>query len=54
MTDFLGNFFSSLKQNVPYLKERNITSEVMLGVSMHLVIIVCFIILFYLLVRNYM
>jgi hypothetical protein len=54
MTGSLGNFLSSLKQNIPYLKDRNISSEVMLGVSMHLFLIVCFLALFGLLVMKFM
>lgn len=54
MAGFLGNFLSGLKQNIPYLKDHNVSSEVMLGVSMHLLVIVCFIFLFYLLVRQFM
>jgi hypothetical protein len=54
MADFLGNFLSSVIQNVPYLKDRNISPEVMLGVSMHLLLIVCFIGLFGLLVMKFM
>jgi len=54
MADFLGNFLSTLKQNIPYLKDRNVSSEVMLGILMHLFLILCFIALFYLLVRKFM
>mgnify|MGYP000993596487 CR=1 FL=1 len=54
MADFLGNFLSGIKQNVPYLKDHDISSEVMLGVLMHLFLIICFIALFYMLVRKFM
>lgn len=54
MADFLGNFLSTLKQNVPYLKDHDVSSEVILGVLMHLFLILCFIALFYLLVRKFM
>jgi hypothetical protein len=54
MADFLGNFLSDLKQNVPYLKDRDVSSETMFGILMHLFLVVCFITLFYLLVRKFM
>jgi hypothetical protein len=54
MADFLGNFLSGLIQNIPYLRDRNISPEVMLGLSMHLLLIVCFIGLFGLLVMKFM
>lgn len=54
MADFLGNFLSDLKQNIPYLKDRDANSEVMLGVVMHLFLVICFIGLFGLLVMKFM
>lgn len=54
MADFLGNFLSGLIQNIPYLKDRNVSPEVVLGVSMHLLLIACFIGLFGLLVMKFM
>lgn len=40
MADFLGNFLSALKQNIPYLKDRDVNSEIMLGILMHLFLVV--------------
>jgi len=54
MADFLGNFLSSIKKNIPYLKDHDISSEVMLGVLMHLFLVICIIILLYLLARTFM
>jgi len=54
MADFTGNLLSTLKENIPYFKDHDISSEVMLGALMHLFLIICFIILFYLLVRKFM
>jgi len=54
MADFLGNFLSNMKQNIPYLKDHDVSSEVIVGALMHLFLILCFIILFYLLVRKFM
>ncbi|KAF5048879.1 hypothetical protein DSECCO2_445550 [anaerobic digester metagenome] len=54
MADFLGNFLSALKQNIPYLKDRDVNSEIMLGILMHLFLVVCFIGLFGLLVMKFM
>jgi len=54
MTDSIGNLLSTLKQNIPYFKDHEVSSEVMLGALMHLFLILCFIVLFYLLVRKFM
>jgi hypothetical protein len=54
MADFLGNFLSTIKRNVPYLKDHDVSSEVMLGVLMHLFLVICIIILLYLLARTFM
>jgi len=54
MTDSIGNLLSTLKQNIPYFKDHDVSSEVMLGALMHLFLILCFIVLFYLLVRKFM
>ncbi len=54
MAGFLGNFLSGLRQNIPYLKDHDVSSEVVIGIFMHLFIFLCFIILFYLLVRKFM
>jgi len=54
MADFTGNLLSTLKKNIPYFKDHDISSEVMLGALMHLFLILCFIVLFYLLVRKFM
>lgn len=44
---------SDLKENIPYLKDHKVNSEVILGILLHLFLFLCFIILFYLLVRKY-
>lgn len=54
MAESTGNLLSTLKQNIPYFKDHDISSEVMLGALMHLFLIICFIVLFYLLVRKFM
>jgi hypothetical protein len=54
MAGFLGNFLSGLKQNIPYLKDHDISSEVAIGIILHLFIFLSFITLFYLLVRKFM
>jgi len=54
MAESIGNLLSTLKQNIPYFKDHDISSEVMLGALMHLFLIICFIVLFYLLVRKFM
>ena len=54
MADFHGNFLSGLKQNIPYLKDRDINPEVVVGVLLHLALLLSFLILFYLLVRKFM
>ncbi len=53
MADFIGNFLSSLKQNIPYLKDHEVNREVALGIILHLFVFLCFIIIFYLLVRTF-
>lgn len=53
MTDFFGNFLSTLKQNIPYLKDRDVNPEVSLGIVLHLFLLLCFLVLFYLLVRTF-
>jgi hypothetical protein len=54
MAGSLENFLSTIKKNVPYLKDHDVNSEVMLGILMHLFLLICFIVLFYLLVRKFM
>lgn len=54
MTEFFGNFLSTLKQNIPYLKDRDVNPEVALGIVLHLFLLLCFLVLFYLLVRTFM
>lgn len=53
MADFIGNFLSSLKQNTPYLKDHDVNHEVALGIVLHLFVFLCFITIFYLLVRTF-
>lgn len=53
MADSIGNFLSTVKQNTPYLKDHDVNHEVALGIVMHLFIFLCFITIFYLLVRKF-
>lgn len=53
MADSIGNFLSTIKQNIPYLKDHEVTHEVALGIVMHLFIFICFITLFSLLVIKF-
>ena len=54
MADSIGNFLSTVKQNTPYLKDHDVNHEVVLGIVLHLFIFLCFISIFYLLVRKFM
>lgn len=53
MADSIGNFLSTLKQNTPYLKDRDVNHEVALGIMLHLFLFLSFIGIFYLLVRTF-
>lgn len=54
MADSRENSTSDLKENIPYLKDHKVDSEVALGILLHLFLFLCFIILLYLLVRQFM
>jgi hypothetical protein len=54
MADFLAGFLSGLKQNIPYLKDHDIDSEVVIGIILHLILFIIFIYLLYLLVKPLM
>jgi len=53
MADSTGNFLSTVKQNIPYLKDHEVNHEVALGIVMHLFIFICFITMFYLLIIKF-
>lgn len=53
MADFLGNFLSDLKKNIPFLKSDKVNSEVVIGIVLHIILFICILILLYLLARQF-
>jgi len=54
MEDSPKNYPSTWKQNVPFLKDREVNHEVVIGVLMHFFLFLCLIILLYLLAKQFM
>jgi hypothetical protein len=53
MANFLGNFLSDLKKNIPFLKSDKVNSEVVIGIVLHLILFICILILLYLLAKQF-
>lgn len=54
MEDSPKNSPSTWKQNVLFLKDREVNPDILIGVLMHLFLILCLIILLYLLAKQFL